>query len=107
MLICFDMVSESPSLSQTVRLTMYVSLSAYLCVVFCSVLVFPSPNSQYHSMIVPSKSVDKSVNCIVSKSVGLVGVHLKLAVGGTFATVICLEIVSVAPSLSSTVNVTV
>ena len=86
--IFLDVVFVAPSLSVIVNVTVYVPSSLYLCVVFCSVDVFPSPNSQYHVSIVPSGSVDRSVNCIVSRSVGLIGFHVKLAIGSLFNTVI-------------------
>jgi len=54
--ICLEIVSVAPSLSVTVSVTVYVPLSLYWCVGFCSVLVFPSPKSQVWFIIVPSVS---------------------------------------------------
>ena len=39
--------------------------------------------------------------------IGTSGSHVKSAIGGTFATIICFEVVSVDPSLSVIVNVAV
>ena len=76
--------SEAPPLSVTVSTTAYVLGLEYLRVGFFRVLVVPSPKFQYQETIVPSLSVDWSVNWIVLSVVGEAGEYVKAADGGVF-----------------------
>ena len=69
--------------------------------------VFPSPRFQVQLVIVPSVSVDVSVNWMVSVVVGVCGVWVKFAVGGILKIVMICVCVVVALSLSVIVSVIV
>ena len=84
---------------------MYIP-AVYVLLGFCSVLVLPSPNSQFHDTI-PSYDVDVSVNTTVNGSSPLVGKPVKSASGSVSSIVAVVVFVSVAPSLSVTFNETV
>ena len=62
---------------------MKVSPIAYSWIGFCSVLVLPSPNSQFQEVIIPLPASDSSVNPIIKFDPECV----KSAVGGLASTV--------------------
>src|SRR3990167_1675967 len=69
-----EVVSASPSLSVTVRRTVYMPWEKYWCVGLVAVEVEPSPNSQNHVTTVPPRSVD----CHPSNGMSLKGSMGKL-----------------------------
>ena len=108
---CLVWVSVSPSLSVTVKVTVYVLAAEYIRDGFRLLLVAPSPNVHAQLTIVPSESDLPSVKLPACSICGLVGENVKSALGATFAgggEVMVIERISwsVAPSLSVTVRVT-
>jgi len=102
-----EIVSGEPSSSFTVRVTVYIPSSLNVNSGFGSEEV-PSPaKSQDHETIVSGEEVESSLNCTAEPSCWKAGDHVNSALGPRSQIVTSCEIISIEPSSSSTMRVTV